>query len=193
MALRLPSHLYETYASYKKGTIDVIQWLHNNSGSSGGQSFDLYSIRQIQDLTDAAIAKGTPVSSTILETLRKTINARKKIGEYFKVSDNPATKEANACHDAFTTMLLAVYKSLCALRDDIKPQVNACRPTNMFEYLDCDSPDELDLPEQPRSIVESSLRTSPGKVDSRLNKGQDTISEIMALSMYFLVSHLVCE
>lgn len=190
MASALPGHLFQTYASYKVGTREVIQWLCQNTDHSFN-SYHVNSIWRLEHLSDFAVQEHVQVSPKILRTLRRTIKARNKVGAYFMMMSGVEQQEASSTHSHFTSVLIGIYHRLsvdvgCVRAPPSPEQKAPLEFSNMFGGLDYDESDEyststVDVDEHPMNASRNMLpreRTNAGS-----DKNHDVIGEFMALSM----------
>lgn len=195
MASVLPSHLYETYDSYKRGTAEVIAWLHQAVNKAEICKF-VNKVREIEDLAATAVKKPVIVPLYILQSLKRTIRERVKVGKFFQGDVGPEQKNSNANHLYFTGVLIRVYESLYPLvnPDDVKAQqpnevsTGVDHVVNIFELLDCAECTEDD---GTNSVVYRETlkgRESKRPKKSIAKKSRDIISEYMDICRCLKVS-----
>ena len=206
----LPSSLFDTYAFYKKSTTTIIQWLSDQSGRTKAR-YHIDSTRDLFSLTETVVKKQIKVPNHILQTLRRTIRARARVGKFFKKLASSKEDDGASSHEFFTSVLQRVYNDLRGLAEEDQeilttPDREHFQLSNVFEHLHTESCPEdcLDdclkceddrahegnkkqskgTPRHSRGIS----RTMRSKIES--NVGNDYVNDFMTLSTYLLVRHL---
>jgi hypothetical protein len=148
---------------------------------------------QLEHLTDVAVQKNVLVPPKIIWILRKTINARTKISNYFKKISNAKHEQSNSSHHFFNIILLNVYERLHGQMDMCSGTSLDCecksssQPANKFIWLECYTPPEDEncdvlqqrgLPPTDNNLKSKKLEDTPH---------HDVIDETMAVTMYLAV------
>lgn len=192
----LPTHLFETYAFYKKNTSSFIRWLSAHNKDARERS-SISSVKELLCLANSVISKQVAVPLELYHTLGKTIRARTRVSRFFKRVARPEDHEALVSHEYFTQALQQIHGDLRTLIQNSKnfaghpDDAIIKRNENPFELLhweeclkdedDCQLADQKHVP-VPRITAESS--------DLNHSKGieRDNIGEFMAIALYLSVS-----
>lgn len=194
--INLPAFLFDTYASYKNGTITFIRWLSSNaSENDASERSDVKSVDELRSLAENVLARRIKMPSNLSWTLRETIRDRTQVSKFFKTLAFPGDNYATSSHEYFTRTLQHIFYDFEALSKTSRPPLTRAltsvvsRSSNIFEFLcsdGCVSDDE-------QSSLEDYNKTSPQKI---LDCGcvshfpeleNDKIGEFMGLAMYLSV------
>ena len=197
----LPSYLFDTYAFYKKSTSAFIQWLSLHSGRAEARAH-INSTRDLIYMTEVCVKKRIKVPIDILQTLRRTIRARTRVGKFFKKLAPSEDNGGATSHEFFTGVLQQVYTDLRKVTEEAQATVSASEPeqfklNNAFGHLHTeDCPEDCTEDEDQISCEKCEKRAKRVARKKRLkvavNIGNDYVNEFMALSTYLLVSkHLI--
>lgn len=190
----------------------IIQWLSVQGGGAKARNH-IDSTRDLIHLTENVIKNQIKVPNQILQTLRRTIHARIRVGKFFKKLAASEDDDAASSHEFFTSILQRVYNDLRGLAEEEQeapttPECEQFKLRNAFEHLHTDSCPEDCLDEcleceddrthegkqghgqKPRGITRQSRRMTR-RIRSRMaSSGEnDYVNDFMTLSTYLLVRH----
>lgn len=195
----LPASLFDTYASYKQGTIAFIRWLSVQSGDVKARA-TVNSVDELRYLAKKVISRRIEIPTSLLSDLRDTIRARTRVSNFFKTLAKSGDQDICSSHEHFTATLQQVYRDFHALTPkSLKSPATAPTtpnkprpklPANVFECLSSDecagSEDDwlaVEQCEAPSGIVPKCSQVKESK-----GSENDDIGDFMALAMYLSVS-----
>lgn len=144
-SLSLSAHLFESYASYKKDTYEVIRWLTRNAEPYMERA-SLTSVRELRYLADYVILNRVEIPGNLIQTFRRVIQSRKRLTNFYKRGSDQSVLESTETHKYFNDALEEVWKDLnyfykqsnCLLP---KASSDSCivnlSHDNAFQCLDC--------------------------------------------------------
>lgn len=192
----LPTHLFETYAYYKKNTSSFIRWLSAHNKDTKERS-SIISVRELICLANTVISRRITVPVELFHNLGKTIRARTRVSRFFKSVARPEDREALLSHEYFTQALQQIHTDLRELTAKCKhsirrPDDNALQGNaNPFENLhweDCLQDEKEAQPaDRKRAPIQRITAESSGPSLSRRSE-KDNIGEFMAIAIYLSVS-----
>lgn len=195
--INLPAFLFDTYASYKNGTITFIRWLSSHASEKDDASERPYvkSVDELRCLAESVLARRIKMPSSLSWTLRETIRDRTQVSKFFKTLAFPGDNGVTSSHEHFTRTLQHIFYEFEALSKTCRPPPTRAltsavsRPSNIFEFLGSDGY----ISDDEQSVLEDYNRTPPQKV---LDCGcvshfpeleNDKIGEFMGLAIYLSV------
>lgn len=196
----LPASLFDTYASYKSGTMTFIRWL-SSYASENDTSARHYvkSVDELRCLAETVLARRVKLPSSLSCTLRETIRDRTRVSKFFKTLAFPGDNRVTSSHEHFTLTLQHIFYDFEALSKPSRPPAPrpapraltsvVSKPSNIFEFLASDGCVSDDEP----SVLEEYSRTPPQKmldcgcVSHFPELENDKIGEFMGLAMYLSV------
>lgn len=194
--INLPAFLFDTYASYKNGTITFIRWLSSHaSENDASERPDVKSVDELRSLAENVLARRIKMPSSISWTLRETIRDRTQVSKFFKTLAFPGDNRVTSSHEHFTRTLQHIFYDFEALSKTSRPPPTrvltsvVSRPSNIFEFLGSDGC----ISDDDQPSFEDYNRTPPQKI---LDCGcvshfpeleNDKIGEFMGLAMYLSV------
>ncbi|TAQ87622.1 hypothetical protein B7494_g4046 [Chlorociboria aeruginascens] len=194
----------EPGVSYKRGTAKIIRWLSSNAEPGIGRSY-LNSIRELRYFADCIIVKDVEVPEEIMNIYRRTIQARKQLGNFYKRYSKDCEKESTESHAYFNDVFEQVFYDLlrCRKRRNApgiaqpkrlsSTSVTEC--SNTYCYLDVADPNEeiLELSERCPPTRSSIQPDAERKNDSEPGGSaieDDSLDEMSHLFTYLVVSGL---
>jgi hypothetical protein len=128
---RLPASLFNIYLSYKRGTLQVIDWLKNydkdvptmpnKAPSSRDKDMGLTSmtIRQLLGRAQKAASESVAPPEEIQSTFRRVLLHRRMMVRYYESLPNASddTQESTDRHKAFNELLAEAYNALCKSKE----------------------------------------------------------------------------
>lgn len=194
--INLPAFLFDTYASYKNGTIIFIRWLSSHASEDDASERPyVKSVDELRSLAENVLARRIKMPSSLSWTLKETIRDRTQVSKFFKTLAFPGDNDVTSSHEHFTSTLQRIFYDFEALSKTSRPPTARAltsvvsRPSNIFEFLGsdgCISDDE-------QSVLEDYNRTPPqnildcGCVSHFPELENDKIGEFMDLAMYLSV------
>ena len=104
---RLSYDLFTDYQDYKKSTAILVRWLIDNGDVSPTGNSTLASVKQLMNLAQLVVDKGTAAPHNIFHALKSSIEKRKKITAFFKSMQNDVhtgENEVTRSHEHFTSV-----------------------------------------------------------------------------------------
>lgn len=194
--ISLPASLFDTYASYKSGTMTFIRWLSSHaSGNDTSERQYVKSVDELRCLAENVLASRVKMPSSLSWTLRETIRDRTRVSKFFKTLAFPGDNGVTSSHEHFTLTLQHIFYDFEALSKPSRPPPPRAltsvvsKPSNIFEFLGSDGCISDDEP----SVLEDYSRTPPQKmldcgcVSHFPELENDKIGEFMGLAMYLSV------
>lgn len=196
-SISLPAFLFDTYASYKNGTMTFIRWLSSNASENDASERPyVKSVDELRYLADNVLARRIKMPSNLSWTLRDTIRDRTRVSKFFKTLAFPGDNGVSSSHEHFTSTLHHIFYDFEAMsKKTSRPSPSrvltsaVSKPSNSFEFLGSDGC----ISDGEQSVLEHYNRTPPQKT---LDCGcashfpefaNDRISEFMGLAMYLSV------